>query len=335
MYGYDTAVVAWTQTEAAGYPWEEVVRKERSGARKAYLNLPHMQFTRVTDVTRHIDEFRAQFSLPKLATGSNSVATSLDMAEEGFRRAGEAIRERFPEAPDIMGMALRRVDATADRYFDGLQEVGLLLQRISFLPIRGKYPDLIAGETCLWRAKSGGTTKRCYSKFRECLEPGTEGQLRAEVQANGQRAICRRLCEAPGGSATVADVLRDRGFAERLCGPLVRVVDAAVEEVEGMGTWEAFQAFKRAGCRTDRCGALLGYAMVLQRALGDWRMLGLSGDKVREAKRAYERAGVDPLGIDFSGGPSAADLAKAVSDRGLSRTLRLEAAREEMERDGE
>ena len=72
-----------------------------------------------------------------------------------------------------------------------------------------------------------------------------------------------------------------------------------------MTYWNAFcklKSIKRNGrpLRSDRCAALLGYCMILQKLQGDWKKVGITHSAIWEAKKVWTEAGIDPMRVDFS-----------------------------------
>lgn len=314
MHGYDTvraaipgrfrSDLAWTghSTHDGG-----AFSQARHWAQLGPLHVEHWSFRDQAN-DRAVDEFRVECSLPRMLRGENTraIADPVDL-DRALDTASAAAGAFLGGAVDLREAHVRRVDVALDWHLDteahvqaALRYLGLVRYASTQRPVRHQDGNLS------WTRRRGGFTRRVYGKFRDtCAKgepnPAAWGQLRAEVQCNGQRAVRRAW---PGGLLERTVLVGDLAGAdaerlrERVMAKLRRVVQGAIETTP-IGLMEAVKRLEAASPRKSTAARLIGYAYLIHR-LG-WEHLDtmLSRSNVYEVRRQFEKAGVDPLAIQW------------------------------------
>lgn len=312
MHGYDTIVLAWNETgrwhrDKLTEPdlwdtvaWQHDTTDAVNGSRRRVLNLPKLQFTSIFDERKQLDECRVQTSLPKLLFGDNISTLTHDDIKPALLKLDDAIHEHFPKAPCVLEMLPRRVDATDDRELGEEHYVSAALHRMASLSMRGKRPWVGQQQTISWPGSRGGYTSKAYSKLRETGDERARGKLRVERGALGQRAIKKALGLAEEhGHLTLGALVGHQDASQRILGPFTGIVDRVLLEVAQMTTLEALSKLTESGCTFLRASTLIGYACII-RACGGWDYIPLSRNNIYLAKKAFEKAGVDPMLVEIS-----------------------------------
>lgn len=312
MHGYDTWVLAWNETGRWSRdkltepdPWDSVLWQHDTtdavnGTRRRVLNLPKVQFTSIYDERKQLDECRVQTSLPKLLYGDNITTLTPDDLKRALLKLEVEIHKHFPTAPCVLEMLPRRVDATDDRQLGDECYVAAALHHLSTLSMRGKRPWVGQQQTISWPGARGGYTSKAYSKLRETGDERARGKLRVERGALGQRAIKKALGLAEEyGHLTVGALVAREDAPRCILGRFTGIVDRVLQEVAQMTTLEALSKLTESGCTFPRASTLIGYACII-RACGGWDYIPLSRNNIYVAKKAFEKAGVDPMLVEIS-----------------------------------
>lgn len=305
--GYDTAKVAWGQVSDPVGGWQHWITDSRTDVRKGILNVLGFQATALDIPGRRVRELVVQCSLPKLLWGQNVDTLGAGAVEVAVDKLDSLVREYWPEAPEIRSWAVRRVDCTANRVYQGddaEQAVACVLEGLKLVRMHGRLPRIgDSGTSVSWKGYSGGFERKAYSKFHETKDDRAKGVLRVEVGAIGQVAVRRVLALKPGEAVRLVDVLAERAFPDVCTARFGRVVAAVADHVEREPFMRAFYRFKRyadgmkKGGGSGKAAAWLGYAWMVSHV--GWGGLGLETTTEWRMRKVFEGAGVDPSAIDW------------------------------------
>jgi hypothetical protein len=306
--GYDTATVAWGQISDPVGGWQHYFTDSVTGASKALLNVAGFQATALDHPAREIHEIRVQCSLPKLVFGQNIDTLRPDAAGQAVDKLDEVVHGYWPDAPEVHSWAVRRVDCTANRVYQGddaEQAVACVLEALKRVRLHGRLPRVgDSGTSVSWKGYSGGFERKAYSKFYETEDERAKGILRVEVGAIGQVAVRRVLGLEKGEAVRFVDVLAEAAFPDVCTGGFGKVVGRVADQVEQQPFMRAFWKFKRyaeaemkKGGGSGKAAAWLGYAWMVSHV--GWRGLGLNQMTEWRMRKVFQEAGVDPATIDW------------------------------------
>lgn len=321
---FDTVIAAWHQRDAKTYDfaghsvgldaavdWTNLQLNPGTGGLKAAFNPTGMQFTRVVNAAKNLDEYRAQFNLTKLLFGNNCRELGRDDVMPALSLADDLLHTYFPDAPRISDMTARRIDATADRVLTDERDVALVLRRMRDYRLRNRAPVVGQDGTITWGSGSGGYQRKMYSKYRESgLEEGL-GRLRVEVGAIGQKplkesyekaiqaAVAAGHLSMPSGSLAVGPALTCPGLSEAIVGSFAAIADTMGKEGDAVKIDEAYDRLRATGLKPSRCYNVLG-AMMCAKVRG-WENAGISRTSIYEVRKQMAAAGVSPEQLELEG----------------------------------